>query len=252
MIAHGRERHEGRDDDARAEDDPAARGLDGARHDDRRLQRDRPALAAPGAEGLVGVQPEVDGVVAQEPPGVDAARQLLLVAALHRREVLAADLGLALGAQEVHALRLARRGQAVGQALPGRRGPWLLRRALRPAAAGPSRPSGRAWSRAVTGRPRRRRPAPGRARPRRRRVGGPAARSSRRTPDVPALLELVDDPGRPGVPDLEPALEQRRRGAIVLLDDGDGIRQEPVGVLVGAGRPRCPVDSSSSSTIERS
>src|SRR5665811_1070344 len=52
-------------------------------------------------------------------------------------------------------------------------------------------------------------------------------------PDVAARLELVDDARRPGVPDLETALQQRRRGAIVLLDHADGVAQEPVRVVVG-------------------
>src|SRR5207249_4545118 len=34
--------------------------------------------------------------------------------------------------------------------------------------------------------------------------------------DVAALLELVDHPGRPGVADLEPPLQQRGRGTIVF------------------------------------
>ena len=69
--------------------------------------------------------------------------------------------------------------------------------------------------------------------------------------DVAARLELVDHPGRPGVADLEPPLEQRRRSAIVLPDDLDGVGQQAVGVLVAEVVPM-PVPSSSLSTIAMS
>ncbi len=57
--------------------------------------------------------------------------------------------------------------------------------------------------------------------------------------NIPPCLELIDDPGRPGVPDSQTPLEQRRRGTIVLPDDRDGIRQQPVGQVVRVE----PVDS---------
>jgi hypothetical protein len=46
---------------------------------------------------LVRVQPEVEGVVAQEAAGVDTGRELFPGATLHRRQVLPADLRLPLG-----------------------------------------------------------------------------------------------------------------------------------------------------------
>ena len=71
-------------------------------------------------------------------------------------------------------------------------------------------------------------------------AAGPASRRSTgarirpiERPDVAARLELVDDARRPRVADLQPPLEQRRRGTIVLLDDLDGIGQQAVGLLVG-------------------
>ena len=70
------------------------------------------ALAPPLAEDVVGVEAEVERVVAQEALRVDGARQLAVVAALERGEVAGPDLRVALGAVQVDALALARRERA--------------------------------------------------------------------------------------------------------------------------------------------
>ena len=64
-------------------------------------------LVAPALEQLVGVEAQVDGVVAQEALGVDRRRQVVVCAVLERRQVAQPDLGVALGAVQVDALALA-------------------------------------------------------------------------------------------------------------------------------------------------
>ena len=77
------------------------------------------ALAAPLVEDLLGIEPEVERVVAQEALRVDGAGQLLVIAALEGAQVAGPDLRVALGPVQVHALALAGGVQALGQA--GRR-----------------------------------------------------------------------------------------------------------------------------------
>ena len=64
-------------------------------------------LLAPAGQHLVGVEPEVGGVVAQEALGVDGRRQVRDVAAFERHEMTRADLRLALGARQIDALAFA-------------------------------------------------------------------------------------------------------------------------------------------------
>jgi hypothetical protein len=73
-----------------------------------RLGREREVapLALPLARDVLRVEPEVERVVAQEALGVHGSRQVGVLARLERGEVLDADLGLALGAQQVDALAL--------------------------------------------------------------------------------------------------------------------------------------------------
>src|SRR4029079_13648622 len=52
------------------------------------------------------------------------------------------------------------------------------------------------------------------------------------TTDVATRLQLVDDPGGPRIADLQPPLEKRRRGTIVLPNDLDGIRQNAIRLFV--------------------
>ena len=199
------------------------------------------ALAPPLAQDLVRVEPEVERVVAQEALGVDRAGQLLVVAALEGAQVARPDLGVALGAVQVDALALARGVQALGQA-SGRARRRRHASGVRP--VDPDRPlellvasssvvpvesvvraaGGRRSSRRSTGR----------------------AFEPSNGPDVAPRLQLVDHPGGPRVADLQAALEERRRGPIVLPNDLDGIRQQSIGVLVGevvdrAASPSSPV-----------
>ena len=74
------------------------------------------ALAPPLEQDVVGVEAEIQRVVAQEALGVDRAGQLPVVAALERAEVARPDLRVALGAVQVDALALAGGVQALGQA----------------------------------------------------------------------------------------------------------------------------------------
>src|SRR5439155_17207808 len=62
------------------------------------------------------VEPEVDGVVAQEALRVHGPGQVAVVARLEGAQVAHPDLGVALGPDEVDALVLARRGQPIRQA----------------------------------------------------------------------------------------------------------------------------------------
>ena len=75
--------------------------------------RRRAHLAAPLLLYLIGIEPKVGGVVAQEASGVDIARQIGKIAVLERRQKLVSDLGVALDAEEVHALALARVTQPI-------------------------------------------------------------------------------------------------------------------------------------------
>ena len=77
-------------------------------------------LVAPALEHLFGIEPEVDGVVAQEALGVDRRRQVLVGTVFQRRQVAQPDLGVALGAVQIHALALA--GQLERLAKGRRRG----------------------------------------------------------------------------------------------------------------------------------
>ena len=106
-----------RDDEPEREREPLARRGDGPRDADRRLALGAAvaALAAPLEEDLVGVEPEVEGVVAQEALRVDRPGELAVVAALERAEVARPDLRVALGAVQVDALGLAGGQQPLGQ-----------------------------------------------------------------------------------------------------------------------------------------
>ena len=64
-------------------------------------------LVAPALEDVVGIEAQVDGVVAQEALRVDRRRQLVVVAVLERGEIAQPDLRVALGAIQVDALALA-------------------------------------------------------------------------------------------------------------------------------------------------
>src|SRR4029079_6152257 len=72
--------------------------------------------APPLAQDVLGVEAEVDRLVAQEALRVDGSGQVAVVARLERAQAPDPDLGLALGADQVDALALARGGQPVGQA----------------------------------------------------------------------------------------------------------------------------------------
>ena len=142
----------------------------GLRDREHGLGRDRrvAALAPPLADDVLGVEPEVERVVAQEALRVDGARQLGVVALLERGEVAGADLRVALGAVEVDALALARR-RAGARAATGR--PRVASRAV-----GVARRRGPAAARLV---PSCRRPRPRRG-PVDRPGAGPPGRSIRR------------------------------------------------------------------------
>ena len=90
------------------------------------------ALAPPLEQDLVGVEPEVERVVAQEALGVDGAGELAIVAALERGEVAGADLRVPLRAVQVDALALASGEEALGEAGCGVGWPARAYHALRP------------------------------------------------------------------------------------------------------------------------
>ena len=131
---HGQQRG---DDDHRREGEALARGRERLRDREHGLGRHRRVapLAPPLADHVLGIEPEVERVVAQEALGVDGARQLRVVAVLERGEVAGPDLRVALGAVEVDALALARGDEALGQARD--RPPW---RSARSASRPPRRP----------------------------------------------------------------------------------------------------------------
>ena len=96
--------------------EPLARRGDRPRNDDRGLDGGRVApLTAPLLEDLVGVEAEVERVVAQEALGVDGPGQVPPLALLERGQVAGADLRVALGSRKVDALVLAGREQALRQ-----------------------------------------------------------------------------------------------------------------------------------------
>ena len=76
-------------------------------------------LPLPLADDVLGVEPEVERVVAQEALGVDGARQLGVLAVLEGGEVAGADLRVPLGAIEVDTLALASRVEPLGQRRAG-------------------------------------------------------------------------------------------------------------------------------------
>ena len=129
------------DDDHRRERQALARR--GERLGDRQHRLGRhlrvAPLAAPLADDLLGVQPEVERVVAQEALGVDGAGELGVLAVLEGGQVPGPDLGVALGAVQVDALALARRQQALRERGAGLRGV----RAIGVARARPSHPVSR-------------------------------------------------------------------------------------------------------------
>ena len=90
------------------------------------------ALALPLADDVLGVEAEIQRVVAQEALGVDGARQLGVLAVLERGQVARADLRVALGPVEVDALTLARRVEPLGQRRTGVGGEPLAHLAARP------------------------------------------------------------------------------------------------------------------------
>ncbi len=177
---------------------------DRLRHDDgRRRLLDVAALAPPLEQDLVGVEPEIERVVAQEALRVDRAGELLVVAALQRAQVACPDLRVALGAIEIDALALARGVEALRKARTGidasRRG---RRRTDRPS---PPASAALASSSVI--------PVEAVVQPTRsaRLVTAkdlPGVRPVER-PDVAARLQLIDHPRRPRVADLEAALEER-------------------------------------------
>ena len=226
------DRHEGQDDDDRREGQAlAGRAIGrGTAIAGVRLARVA-ALAPPLLEDLVGIEPEVQRVVAQEALRVDGARELLVVAALE------APRGSARGSSCRAPPGTGRRPCARGRrtAAPagstGRARVGAMARAARSGRPGPLAselvPRRHSLIPVRVRRPRRR--------ARRRRVATehrPGVRAVER-PDVPARLQLVDHPGGPRIADLQAALEERRRGPIVLPNDLDGIRQQAIGVLVG-------------------
>ena len=95
--------------------------VSGARQDDRRRRLDLALalLPPPLEEDLVGVEAEVEGVVAQEALRVDRARQLAVVAALEGAQVARPDLRVALGAIQIDALALTGREQPLAEAAAG-------------------------------------------------------------------------------------------------------------------------------------
>ncbi len=112
--------HQRQDDDERREGQALPWRRQRARHRDGRGHfLGLAALAPPLLEDLVGVEAEVERVVAQEALRVDRAGELLPVAALHRVEVARPDLRVALGAVQVDALALARLVEALRQARGG-------------------------------------------------------------------------------------------------------------------------------------
>ncbi len=110
-------RRSANDDQAGRERQPAAWGGDRPRHGDDRLRLARVAsLSAPLEQYLIGVEAEIERVVAQEALRVDRAGQLAVIAPLEGGQVACPDLGVALGAVQVHALPLASGEEAFGQA----------------------------------------------------------------------------------------------------------------------------------------
>ena len=117
------DRQQGRDDDDRRERQALARRGEGLGDGQHRLGGDLrvAALPPPLADDVLGVEAEVERVVAQEALRVDGARQLAVLAVLEGGEVAGPDLGVALGPVEVHALALAGREQALRQRRTGLR-----------------------------------------------------------------------------------------------------------------------------------
>ena len=111
------------------------------------------ALAAPLAEDLLGLEAEVQRVVAQEALRVDGARQLAVVAALEGGQVAGPDLRVALGAVEVDALALAGGVQPLGQRRDGLDATATTARAARGSTRRPGGRVGAAGLGAEVGRP---------------------------------------------------------------------------------------------------
>ncbi len=114
------DRQERGNDDARRERQAAPGWGDRSRNGDDRLRRCAvAAFAAPLDEDLVGVEAEVQGVVAEESLRVDGSRQLLVVAPLECPEIARANLRVALGPVEIDALAFSGGVEPLGERRAG-------------------------------------------------------------------------------------------------------------------------------------
>ena len=110
------ERHERGHDHGRRKRQGARRFHDRPRRDHDRLGRSQiAALAAPLLEHVLGIQSEVDRVIAQEPLRIDGPRKLPVVASFQGTKVAGSDLGVAFCSKQVDALALTGTRQSIRQ-----------------------------------------------------------------------------------------------------------------------------------------